>query len=196
MTAAERVLGLLPQLYANPASDAVLAALITAWCWGLERPADVAYGTDLAPRTWDALSNPAVAPTWALPHAAQYTGGTMPVRLAGESDTDYYARARAAVVRPRGMLRGAYSALVSALQAHLTGAKFVSIVEWVDDSPWMLAARVRADEAPDIGLLAEVANAPDAVPAGMRVEIVTSTGVVWDEVAGAWDDTATTWDAT
>lgn len=196
MSAAERVLALLPHLYADDESDAVLVVLITAWTAALERPADVAYGTIDAPETWEALTNPARAPLWAIAHAAQWTGGTVPVRLPGEDDTAYLTRARAEVIRPRGMLRGAYSALAQAIQARLTGTKFVSITEWVDGSPWKLAARVRTEEVVDLAALDAAANAPDAIPAGMHVDIVAASGDVWDEADQSWDSTGTAWDAT
>jgi hypothetical protein len=194
MTAAGRVLALLPQLRADEESDALLAILITSWMSDLERAADVAYGTDATPYPWEALTDPSTAPLWALPHAAQWTGGTMPRRQPGEDDTAYLLRARAEVVRPRGMLRGAYSALVTAMQARLIGTRYVSIVEWVDDSPWKLAARVIVAEAPDVDALYLAANAPDAVPAGMHVEIVASSGDIWDEADIAWDAATGSWD--
>lgn len=196
MSAHERVLALLPQLHHDDASDQVLAVLITAWTLGIERPADVAYGTTEAPTTWRVLTDPSRSPLWAIAHAAQWTGGTVPARQADESDLSYLTRARAEVVRPRGMLRGAYSALAQAMQARLTGTKFVSITEWVDDSPWKLVARVREDEAPDLPALYAAANAPDAVPAGMHVDIIASTGDVWDEADLTWDATTTGWDET
>lgn len=196
MSAAERVLALLPQLHVDDESDAILAVLIGAWTAGLERPADVAYGTAEAVETWSALTNPSKAPLWAIEHAAQWTGGTIPVRLPGEDDTAYLTRARAEVIRPRGMLRGAYSALAQAMQARLTGTKFVSITEWIDGSPWKLAARVIDTEVVDLAALDAAANAPDAIPAGMHVDIVASSGDVWDEADQSWDSTATAWDAT
>jgi hypothetical protein len=190
-TAADRALGLLPFMRVDEQSDTVLEALVTAWMTGLERPAEVGYG-----EPWQALSDPAVAPLWALPHAALYTGGSMPVRVPGEDDTTFLLRARAEVVRPRGMRRGAWSALAIRIQSTLTGTRFVSIVEWVDGSPWKLAARVRDDELPDLDATYRAANAADLIPAGMHVEIVAATGPVWDEMgAETWDSmTTTTWD--
>lgn len=196
MSAADRVLALLPQLHVNDESDRILRILATAWMSGLERSGDVAYGTEPNEGPYEALTNPVLAPLWALPHASQWTGGTMPARLPGEDDASYLVRARAEVVRPRGMLRGSYSALVTTLQSHLTGSKFVSIVEWVDGSPWKLSARVLADEVTDVDLLNAVANASNAVPAGMRVDVLAASGEVWDEADAGWDATATPWDET
>lgn len=193
-TPAERVLALVPQLYVDEESDAVLEALIGAWTIGLERPAEVAYGVDARTVAWAVLTDPGVAPLWALPHAALYTGGTMPLRLAGESDEDYLLRARDAVVLPRGMKRGAWSALRAAIRTHLTGSKFVSITEWVDDNPFKLGARVRDDECPDPAVVRATANADDAIPAGMKVEIVLASGPLWDEANVAWDATTGAWD--
>lgn len=195
MSAAERVLALLPQLHVSEESDRILAILIGSWMAGLERPAEVVYGTEAGQTPYAVLTNPSAAPLWALPHAAQWTGGTMPARLPGEDDFAYATRARAEVVRPRGMLRGSYSALVTAMQARLTGTRFVSITEWVDGSPWKLVARVREEEAPDTDALYRAANAPDAVPAGMHVDIVAAASDVWDEADASWDTTGSAWDS-
>lgn len=188
-TAAERALGLLGFMRVDEQSDMVLEALVTAWMAGLERPAQVAYGTP-----WEALSDPEVAPLWALPHAALYTGGRMPARLAGEDDATYLQRARAEVVRPSGMARGSWSALAIRIQAHLTVTRFVSIVEWVDGSVWKLAARVLEEECPDPDAAYAAANAPDVIPAGMHVDIVGASGPVWDEITDTWDSITATWD--
>ena len=174
-------------------SDAILELLVTAWMTGLERPAVVAYGDGTA-GTWQPLNDPLHAPLWALPHAAQWTGGTMPVRQPGETDDAYLARAREEVVRPRGMLRGSRSALATIGRNYLTGTQYISIVEWVDGSPWRLVARVHEDECADPAALVAALNAPDTIPAGMHVDVVLSTGQVWDELAGAWDDLPGSWD--
>lgn len=189
MTAAERALSLLAHLYVDPDSDSILERLVRAWTTALERPAEVAYD-----EPWRALTDPMYAPLWALPHAAQWTGATMPARRTGEADVDFLARARAEVMRPRGMLRGAHSALITAVQAHLTGGRFVSIVEWVDESPWKLAARVKEEECPDPDAVYAAANDPAAIPAGMHVDIVVSSGRVWDELDVEWDSLAQPWD--
>jgi hypothetical protein len=194
-SAAARALSLLGFMRVDATSDAILEILIGSWMRGLERPAQVAYGVDEQGFAWEALSDPVRAPLWALPHAALYTGGTMPVRQPGEADDAFLTRARAEVVRPRGMLRGSYSALATAIQAHLTGTRFVSIVEWVDDSPWLLAARVRTDECPNPAAVVVAANDPAAIPAGMHVQLVLATGPVWDEITETWDEMgATSWD--
>jgi hypothetical protein len=193
MTAAERALALLAHLRVDEDSDQILESLVGAWTDGLERPAQVAHSETGGP--WEALTNPERAPLWALPHAAQWTGGTIPARQSAEDDTAYLLRARAEVLRPRGMLRGAYSALVTTIQAHLTGSRFVSIVEWIDESAWKLAARVRDEECADPAAVYAAANHPSAIPAGMHVAIVESSGQVWDELDTPWDDLLETWDA-
>jgi hypothetical protein len=192
MTAADRALGLLAHMRVDEQSDAILEALITAWMSGLERPAQVAYGTDTA-ATWEVLSDPMLAPLWALPHAAMYTGGTIPPRQPGETNDAYLQRARDEVVRPRGMLRGAYSALKTAIQAHLSGSKFVQIVEWVDGNAFRLVARVLADECADPQAAYQAANDDDVIWAGMKCQIVLSTGPVWDEMDQAWNTVPGTW---
>jgi hypothetical protein len=154
----------------DPVSDALLEALVR----GLLDPADrlslVAHG-DGTIGPWAAITDPGVAELWALPHAAQWTGGVMPPRALGESDSDYLARARAEVVQPRGMRRGSAPARQVAARPHLTGTRTVRVAERLDGDPWEVGVLVLEAELSDIAALEAAVNDPDVITAGMRAVV-------------------------
>jgi hypothetical protein len=149
MTAGERILALLDHRRVDPESDAILEALAGALGEPFERVALVAYGDEEAGiPAGRVLDDPAVAPDWALPHAGLYTGGTMPPRLDGESETDYLARARDALVYPHGIRRGTHAAIKLAGAPFLTGTKSIAVLDDVG-GPYDLTVRTRTSETPD-----------------------------------------------
>jgi len=96
-----------------------------------------------------ALTDPSVAPLWALPHAALYTGATpLPGRWAGETDEAYTARARDAAVYPLGPKRGTHEAIRRTAQPLLTGTRQVFIA---DDygGDYDILVRTIVSETPD-----------------------------------------------
>lgn len=157
-TPAERVLSQL-RFLADPdgAPDPLLAGLVEALMTTLDRPALVAHGEPGLP-PWRALTDPAVAPAWALPFAAQWTGGRMPPRRPGEPSEDYIARARREVVYPLGMRRGSALTAVEAAREHLTGERTIVFREQFAGDPWQLMVVTRVEETPD----------PDAMRAAVR----------------------------
>lgn len=95
------------------------------------------------------LDDPSVAPLWALPHSALYTGAIpLPGRNAGETDAAYLARARDAAVYPLGIKRGSHEAVRRAVQPLLTGLKQVFIADNYGADYGILVRTVLA-ETPD-----------------------------------------------
>lgn len=179
MTPDEQALAHLGFLEVDPESDDLLAALLRALMSQLVRPALIALGDETL-RPWQAISDPAAAPLWALPHAAQYTGGQMPARQPGESDDAYLARARHEVVYPRGMRRGSAAAVLSAARLHLTGTQTVVFRERFGGDPWLLGVRTRVDETPDPP--AVEAAIREVLPAGIVLDFDVRDTRSWDEI--------------
>lgn len=114
-----------------------------------------------------ALSDPSVAPDWALPHAALYTGAIpLPGRRAGEDEAAYLARARDAAVYPIGPKRGTHEAVRRTVMPLLTGTQQVFIA---DDfgGPYDLLVRTIVSETPDPAAV-EAALAGSYVSGGER----------------------------
>lgn len=189
----DRAHWLLRHLLIDPESDRLLHGLTQALLAPADRLSLVAHGNgSLA--AWDALTDPAVAPGWALPHAAQYTGGTMPARFAGESDEDYTERARREVVRPRGMLRGSPQALLDIAQPYLTdiGRRSIRVAQRVNDDPDLAVILVRAGGVTDEPGLVAALNHPEVVTAGMEIQVQFSDAPLIDEWARTIDATPAT----
>lgn len=131
-------------------NNAILDALCDGIGDALERLGTIAFGDpDLGIPAGRALSDPSVAPPWALPHAALYTGAVpLPGRWAGESDADYAARARDAAVYPLGPKRGTHEAVRRTAQPLLTGSKQVFIADNFGDQYGILV-RTIVSETPD-----------------------------------------------
>lgn len=145
-TVLERLTALLDSRRIDAESDLILDAIIGGIADAAERLGIVAFGTDLIP-PGRALSDPSVAPSWALAHAAQYTGAILPGRAAGETEEDWLARARDAAVYPFGIKRGTEEAVRRAAAGFLTGTKTVSI-NYTSD-PYEIVVRTIAAETPD-----------------------------------------------
>lgn len=163
-SAGERMLAFLEHLQIDPESDLLLEQHTTALASCLERLAEVAYSQV------SILRDPRFAPLWALAHAGLWTGGTMPPRLAGESEITYQERARVEVVRPRGMRRGGVRSLVDVVTPLLSGPveeRYVEVVEHYDE--WDTLVITHTDQTPDPAAVAAACNAPDVVVAGERV---------------------------
>lgn len=130
-----------------PSSDQILEAIIGGIADGAERLGIVAFGNTDVP-VGRALTDPSVAPDWALPHAALYTsGGLLPGKKAGEADADWLARARDAAVYPLGIKAGTNEAIVRTVQPLLTGTKTVFITVGAD--PYTVVVRTLPAETPD-----------------------------------------------
>jgi hypothetical protein len=163
---------LLEHLRIDPTSDALLDALVGGLTSDqVERLSLVAFGDGADVGSWEAITNPTKAPLWALPHSALYTGGILPPRMLGESDEDYLVRARAAVVQPRGPLRGSLAAARIAAWPHLTGTKTVRVDERHDDDDWEYAVLVLEAEVVDLDALTAAVNDPAVITAGMRAVV-------------------------
>lgn len=169
---ADRAVNLLSYLLIDDESDALLEGLVR----GLLAPADdlslVAHGDGDTIGPWQAITDPAVAPLWALPAAAQWTGGIMPARLPGETDDVYLARARAAVVHPNGMLRGSARSLTLVTQAYLTGTKRVNVLNQLGGDVWAVGVEVLASELTvDEAVLTAALNDNSIIGAGMAATV-------------------------
>lgn len=179
----DRVLSLLGHLRVDPESDAILEGLVSALCGPLERASLVAHG-DEGLRPWQAITDPALAPEWALPYAAQWTGGRMPPRRRGESADAYLERARREVVYPRGMRRGSARAVLEVVRDHLAGDRSVIFRERFGGDPWLLMVVTKPSETPDPEVMA--AAAQRVVPAGIVLRLENRSTRDWEEVRTTW----------
>lgn len=177
-----RLMGLLEHLRIDDDSDEILAALLGGWGDMLERAALVAYGDpENGIRPWQVLTDPAVAPLWALPHAVMYTGGRLAPQLDSESDDDYLARAREEAIYPRGMWRGSARAMEVALKPLLTGTRYVRVIQRYNDDVWQILVIVKRGEAADEDAVRVRANDGDLVVAGTRVTLSIVDAPIVDE---------------
>lgn len=159
----------------------------------LERLHLIAYGdgTDSMP-PWAALTDPRVAPIWALPHAAMWCGGELPPRRPGESDEDYHARAQYTIVYPRGMRRGSIGVLRRAVEETLTGTRTVIVHERAAGDLHAVVVQTYDHETPDPAATAEAAaSAP--IDASLVVTHQVITGQTWAQLGAGgatWSDAA------
>lgn len=142
----DRLNALLESRRIDEENDAILDAILGGIADAADRLGVVAFGTDAIPAE-RALSDPSVAPAWALAHAAQYTGAILPGRAAGESEEDWLARARDAAVYPGGIKRGTEEAVRRAAAGFLTGTKTV-FISYTGD-PYEIVVRTITSETPD-----------------------------------------------
>jgi hypothetical protein len=190
--AALLILNRLEHLRYDAESDRLLRLLVQGLVTGLERAHVVAYGTETCPAE-RVLSDPLLCPDWALPHAALYTGGTMPERRPGERSSVYTARARQAVIAPQ-VLPGTTDASAAAGRALLTGNKAIIVVERYLDDEWRTVFVTQPQETPDpLGFRAAI-NDPSVVLAGARIEHGMAGGSTWDDLNNTPWDELPTWD--
>jgi len=130
---ADRIRGLLEhrRIDGDDVNNAILDAICDGIGDAMERLGTVAFGDEeTGVPAGRALSDPSVAPSWALAHAALYTGAVpLPGRWAGESDEAYFARARDSAVYPLGPKRGTHEAIRRTAQPLLTGTRQVFIAD-------------------------------------------------------------------
>jgi hypothetical protein len=168
---ADRAFNLLSYLLIDDESDTLLEGLVRGLLEPAERLSIVAHGDGDTLAPWQAITDPAVAPLWGLPAAAQWTGGVMPAQLAGESDDDFLARARAAVVHPRGMLRGSARSLTLIAQGYLTGTKTVTILNQLSGDLWTVGVEVFEAEVTDLDAMTAALNDNAVIIAGMIASV-------------------------
>jgi hypothetical protein len=181
-------MALLEHLRIDPTSALLLERLVGALLSQIERSSLVGHGDETF-RPWEVLTDPATAPLWALPYAAQWTGGRMPPRLQGEDDVAYTARARHEVVYPRGMLRGSAATVLQAVREQLTGNREVIFRERFGGDPWLLMIVTRESETSDQD--AVHAAAYEVLPAGISLNLEHRNARDWAEIMatwGEWDD--------
>jgi hypothetical protein len=122
------------------------------------------------------------AATQDLPFVGQLVGSRP---IAGDTD----AQARTRIHNVSGIKRGRVSALVSAVQAVLTGTKYVGVVERAGGNAYALQISTRSTETPDTA--SALARAIAAKPAGLTLTFTVTATVTWGEMetrnpAAAW----------
>lgn len=169
-------------------SDELLYALARGLAHSLERAGEVAYGTPDCPAE-RVLTDPAVCPAWALPHAQLYTGGVTPPRPPGLTDDEWIAFWRQAAIEPFGALRGSPRALRTLAAAYLTPDADLRLIASYSNDPYLTLLIARPDECPDPEALVNAVNADDVVIAGGEVQLALVSGITWDELENtSWDD--------
>ncbi len=163
-------------------SNEVLDAVINATATAFTRPHQVAHGTNEL-RPWQALTDPAAAPAWALPAAAMFTGGVVPPRRVGEPESMWLTRARQAVVFPAGMRRGGAQGVRVAVEDTLTGTRRVLIRERANGDRWAMHVHTLTGETPDPDRTR--ADAQRVAAAGVVVTVVAIDGQTYDDLAAA-----------
>lgn len=176
---AERASGLLQYLNVSPASDRLRDLLVRAMLEPAERLSLICHGDGQSYGPWEAVTNPAVAPLWGLPYAAQWVGALMPARLNGESDEDYTDRARQELLHPRGFTRGSAQSLKIVAQAYLTGAKTCHIVPILGGNIWQVGVLVFEASVTDLDALTAAVNDDHVAIGGMQSIVEFLSSVEW-----------------
>lgn len=178
-------------------NNAIVDALALAFADAFDRLGLVAFGDPEADLDGGRIvTDPEVAPLWALPHAALYTGAALPTRLADEDDASYTARARDAAVYPLGIRRGTHEAIRRRIQPYLEGAKTVFIAD-AYSGPYRIFVRTLIGETPDPALVEKVlvgdyvsGGEPGAIRAELVATYVAADYVAWPEATLRWTDVA------
>lgn len=191
-TFAERLTALLESRRADADSDLILDAIIGGIGDAADRLGVIAFGTDEVP-AGRALSDPSVAPSWALAHAAQYTGALLPGRGVLETEEAWLERARDAAVYPGGIKRGTEEAVRRTAAAYLTGTKQV-VVSYTGD-PYEVVVRTITGETPDPAALqlalegSYVSGGPrGAIGAHQKLSYLTSDQPTFSEATLRFSD--------
>jgi hypothetical protein len=116
------------------------------------------------------------APDEVLPWLAQLVGVII-------QPGDTTAQRRAAVLAAAGIKRGTVASMISAAQKYLTGTKFVAFFERTSDA-WHFSVRTRTVETPSSA--AVLAALIAAKPAGLILDYVTFTGVLYADTTAAF----------
>lgn len=140
-----------PLAYADEALGWPLLHYVSGFALPFQLVEDLARDTDDGRPGWAVLLDPDTCPAWALPWLAQLAGVVLDTTL---SEADQ----RAQIVDEAGFRRGTPAALVSAVQARLTGTKTARVLErddidyvagGPDDSAYRLGVLTLASETPD-----------------------------------------------
>lgn len=190
MNAAQRAARHVAFLKNGDASDTLIDGLLTGMTASLDRMVQIAHGTDDGVPGERVLTDPVVCPFWALPHAAHWVGGVMPVRPAGLTDEEWESYARQAVMEFAGAFRCSPRALVNLTKRYLTGTKTVRLVtRYLDD--WTTLLLLKTGECPDTAALLAAANDKHVVMAGGRVILLETDGIPWAQLTSwgaSWQD--------
>lgn len=177
-------------------NNAILDALVGALADTFDRIGLIGFGDPASGVRGDqVLTDPSVAPPWALAHAALYTGALLPPRRVGESEPDYLVRARDAAVYPLGIRRGTHQAVRRAIQPELTGTRSVFIGKGT--GVYDLYVRTLASETPDPDLVERLlegdfvsGGARGAIRAELALEYEATDAVSWAEATLSWSEVA------
>lgn len=176
---ADRASKLLNYLNVNPVSDALRDLLVRAMLSPADRLSLICHGDGATYGPWEAITNPAVAPLWGLPFAAQFVGALMPKRLLGETDNDYTTRARQELLHPRGYFRGSDQSLAIVAQAYLTGLKTCHIIRYYADDVWKVGVLVFEDSVTDLDALTTAVNDDKVAIGGMLSVVAFLSDLTW-----------------
>lgn len=169
-------------------NDDLLDGMTVGLTAGLQRPVEIAHGLQDGTPGERVLTDPAVCPFWALPHAAQWVGGKMPARPPGLTDPEWETYARESILDYAGAYRCSPRALRKLAARYLTGDKSIQLVyRYLDDYTTLLI--VRPAELDDEPALLAAVNHDDVVMAGGRVVLLVTNSVPWAQLHAA----GTTW---
>lgn len=136
----------------------------------LVRPADPARDA------WDPLLDVDLSPDWNLPYLGQYVGTRLAPGLT-------VAQQREQIRSHNGWQRGTPAAMVSAVQATLTGTRYVGLIERDVDQDH-ITVTVRSGEAPNFA--ATQAAAAAAKAAGLILAVVSTATITYAESEARW----------
>lgn len=197
--ASDRLASLLThrQIDGDDENNAILDALVKAIAYTADRLARIGYGDpDTGAPGGRVLTDPRVAPAWAIAHAAMYVGAVIPGRRSGESPDDWLTRVRDAAAFPFGVKRGSHEAVRRAVQPLLSGTKTIIIA---DDfgGPYDLLVRTITSETPDpdaVRLALEgdyySGGRRGAIRAELKLTHVVADSVTFAEATRAFDAVA------
>jgi hypothetical protein len=188
----ERAVSLISYLYVD---DVTADSLLEQRMRGMTDPAEqlslVCHGDGGSITPWAALTDPRVAEIWALPYVAQWIGGVVPQRRAGETDDDFLPRARLELIHPRGMLRGGQTSL--RIIAASFGATSIRVVERPGDDLWSADVLVKPSQiGSNAAALTAALNDPEVVAAGFETIVLISDAPLIDEGTVTIDSVAGT----
>lgn len=184
----DRALRLQSHLLIDAESDALLVGLTAGAMGPAELLSLIAHGDGVI-GPLRAATDPRVAPPELLEYSGQWTGGTMPPRIDGETEDAYITRARRELVRPRGIRRGTPQSLIDVAEAYLTPEHGpVRVVQNADGDDWLVLLLVRAEDVADLPGLEAALNHPEVVFTGGKIVVRTSDALLIDELTGTIDN--------
>lgn len=171
----------------GPDPDGLAFDVVATWIHGTQTIYAI-VGDSVEGPGWSRLFDPDRLSGGELRWLGQARGVRLRERRAGESADAWDVYAREAVRAQAAQHRGTVEAQIAAVQATLTGTRWVSYLERVGGDAYQIAVRTKSGETPSPAatLAALLDYEYGQKPAGLLLDYATVTGQTYTAIAGLY----------